>query len=141
MNARGALLRSIALAAVGLLSSGLAGCGDLLQEPDTGIATLVTVTVVSGDGQTGVPGSALAEPLRVRVASLVGGSTERLWVEWVVIDGSGKVEPRNSFTDADGIAEVTWILGPEKRQRVVAVFAGESETFEADLCEVCPLEN
>lgn len=105
----------------------------MLQEPDTGIATLVTVTVVSGDGQTGVPGSALAEPLRVRLASLVGGSTERLWVEWVVIDGSGKVEPRNSFTDADGIAEVTWILGPEKRQRVVAVFAGESEPFEAQL--------
>lgn len=141
MISRASWLRPAHGFAAGLATLLALACGDLLQEPDTGIATLVTVTAVSGEGQTGVPGSALAEPLRVGLASLVGGSTERLWVEWVVIDGSGKVEPRNSFTDADGIAEVNWILGPEKRQWVVAVFAGESETFEADLCEVCPLEN
>jgi len=134
MNGPRVLRRSLAVVAGMLLPAGLFGCGDLLQEPDTGIATLVTVTTVSGDGQTGAPGTVLAQPLRVRLVAQNGGSTERLWVEWTVVEGSGRVVPRNSFTDQDGIAEATWILGPgPSRQRVMAVFADESETFEAQL--------
>lgn len=142
MNGPRALRRPLALAASMLLLTGLFACGDLLQEPDTGIATLVDITAVSGDDQSGCPGRALAEPLRARLVSQSGGSTERLWVEWVVVEGAGRVEPRNSFTDADGIVETTWILGPgPSRQRVVASFAGETETFEAGFFDTCPLED
>lgn len=110
-----------------------AGCDDLLQEPDTGIATLLTLTTLSGDDQTGAPGQPLDQPLRVRVSHLQGDSTERLAVEWTVLSGSGRVEPRYSFTDADGVAEATWILGSGNgRQRVEARFSDDVEVFEAE---------
>jgi len=59
-----------------------------------------------------------------------------------VLEGNGRVEPRNSFTDEGGIAETTWILGTSPRkQRVMARFHGDSAVFEADICEGCPLED
>lgn len=119
--------------ATALVLAAAAGCGDLLQEPDTGIATMLTLTRVSGQDQTGAPGQPLPQPLRVRLSHLQGGMTGKLAIEWVVVSGSGRVEPRYSFTDADGIAEATWVLGPQtSRQRVEARFAGEVETFEAE---------
>jgi hypothetical protein len=134
-----ARIRSIALAAGVLLPVGIYACGDLLQEPDTGIATRFTITVLSGDDQTGPAGAALSQPLQARLTSLEAEQVERLWVEWVVLEGNGRVEPRNSFTDEEGIAETTWILGTEPRkQRVMALFEGDSAVFEADICEVCP---
>ena len=122
-----------------LLPAVIYACGDLLQEPDTGIATRFTITVLSGDDQTGPAGTALPLPLRVRLASLEAEQVQRLWIEWVVLEGNGRVEPRNSFTDEEGIAETTWILGSAPRkQRVMARFDGDSAVFEADICEVCP---
>lgn len=124
--------RFIGALVTALLLVTAAGCGDLLQEPDTGIATMITLTRVSGDDQTGATGQPLPQPLRVRLSHLQGGTMEKLAVEWVVVSGSGRVEPRYSFTDADGIAEATWILGPEAgRHRVEARFADEVEGFEA----------
>ena len=118
----------------GVLLAGIAilGCEDLLQEPDTGIAQRLTLVVVSGNQQTGVPGQPLPQPLRVRLDDLMGGPVERLMVEWRALEGSGRVEPRYSFTDEEGVAEATWILGPEAgRQRVTATFSDDVKTFEA----------
>ncbi len=134
-----ARLRSIVMAAGLLLPAGTYACGDLLQEPDTGIATRFTITILSGDDQAGPAGTALSQPLRVRLTSLEAEQVERLWVEWVVLEGNGSVEPHNGFTDEEGIAEATWILGTApSKQRVMATFAGDSAVFEADICEVCP---
>jgi hypothetical protein len=130
------LRRWVVFGVLALTWRALSGCGDLLQEPDTGtgISNLVTVTAVSGNGQTGAPGTALGQPLKVRLVAQEDGPTERLWVEWVVLEGGGTPSPQHSFTDADGIAETTWILGPgPSRQRIMARFAGESATFEAQL--------
>ena len=127
------------MAACLLLPAGICACGDLLQEPDTGIATRFTITVLSGDDQAGPAGAALTQPLRVRLTSLNAEGIERLRVEWVVREGNGRLEPRNSFTDENGIAETTWILGTSpSRQLVMALFAGDSALFEANVCEVCP---
>lgn len=137
-----ARVRSIALAAGLLLPAGIHACGDLLQEPDTGIATRFSISVLSGDDQAGPAGAALPQPLRARLTSLQAEQVERLRVEWVVLDGNGRVEPRNSFTDEEGVAEATWILGSTpNRQRVMARFDGDSALFEATLCEVCPQGN
>ena len=98
----------LATAAAGLI----AGCGDLLQEPDTGsIPVQAELLEVSGNGQEGPAGVPLEQPLRVRVLN-EGQPAPRLWVEWSVIAGGGELEPRNSFTDADGFAETRWTLGP-----------------------------
>ncbi|CAN5800427.1 hypothetical protein BH20GEM1_BH20GEM1_00020 [soil metagenome] len=121
------------LAATALLAWGASGCGDLLQEPDTGFGKLpVHLEEVSGNGQTAAPGAALDEPLRVRVRT-DGEPAPRLWIEWSVLAGSGTVEPRNSFSDANGIAETRWILGPsDGSQRVQAIVREAiSVTFDA----------
>lgn len=129
--ARGALVRATAL--IGLLSVALAGCEDLLlQEPDTGIAAPLALEVVSGDDQTAEPGATLPAPLRVKLVDLRALPTERLRIEWVVLVGSGKLSPANTFTNGEGIAETTWTLGSEAgRQVVEARFGDESVAFEA----------
>jgi hypothetical protein len=132
VSALGVRLRRAIVVAAAVVPTA-AGCGDLLQEPDTGINTMLTVSSVSGDEQTGAPGQPLSQPLRVRVTHLQGGSIDGLAVEWVVVSGAGTVEPRYSFTGEGGIAEATWILGPQNgRQRVEARFADEVEVFEAE---------
>ena len=111
----------------------LASCGDLLQEPDTGFGKLpVRLEEVSGNEQTAAPGAALGEPLRVKALNN-GEPVPRLWVEWSVLAGSGTVEPRNSFSDANGIAETRWILGPSDGPQQVQAFVrkGIPVTFNA----------
>lgn len=106
--------------ALGLATLALAGCEDLLQEPDSGFASqTLRLEVVSGDGQTGTLGQAL--PLRLRVRAVdTGGPLRRIRIEWAPGTGSGTAEPRNSFTDEDGIAETTWILGDAGKQELRA---------------------
>lgn len=105
----GPRISTLVLTSVCLIA--LSGCGDLLQEPDTGTNPVqVELVEVSGDAQVGAPGAPLTQPLRVRVLD-EGEPASRLWVEWSVIGGSGEVEPRNSFSDASGIAEARWTLG------------------------------
>lgn len=117
----------------GLLALGSVGCEDLLQEPDTGIATPLALFVESGDDQTAEPGSTLPAPLRVRLEDLQSRSVERLRVEWVVLEGSGRVIPRNTFTDEEGITETTWTLGPEAGLQVVEARVGSvTARFEAN---------
>jgi hypothetical protein len=90
---------------------GLAGCGDLLQEPDTGtIPVQIELEQLSGNAQEGIPGAPLAQPLRVRVLDQ-GEPASRLWVEWSVVAGGGEVEPRDTFSAEDGVAEARWVLG------------------------------
>lgn len=138
MNRRARAL-AVTLAAGLFLPVGIFACGDLLQEPDTGFASAFLITSVAGDDQSGPAGAVLPQPLRARITPLEGQPVERLWVEWVVLEGNGRVEPRNSFTNEEGIAETIWTLGPAPRkQRVMARFDGDSAMFEADVCEVCP---
>jgi hypothetical protein len=115
MSAASRRVRSEArFAAVIAALLGLAGCGDLLQEPDTGTSpAAVTIERLSGSGQTGAPGAPLAAPLEVRLLDHVGRPISRLWVEWTPLPGSGEAKPRNSFTDANGTATTMWFLGPK----------------------------
>ena len=127
---RGAKTRAAALTALLVL----AGCGDLLQEPDTGIGKVVVrIEEVSGDGQVGAAGEPLAQPLRVRVLDFDEEPAPRIRVQWAVLSGSGSVEPRNGFTDADGIAEATWTLGASAGTQQVHAFIRNNQPviFEA----------
>ena len=113
--------------------------GTCQKHPDTASTATGPGAPTPPQRAPGPPGSPLPQPVRVRLVDLEGGSTERLWVLWVVVEGSGTVEPRHSFTDADGVAEATWTLGSgTPRQRIEARAVGETEAFEATLCEVCP---
>ena len=119
--------------ALGLGARGLAGCGDLLQEPDSGlVGPTLRLEVVSGDGQQGTVGQTLSAPLRVRVVD-AGRPLSRLRIEWIPESGSGTAVPRNSFTDEDGVAETTWTLGPvaEKQQLHARLGATPPAVFQA----------
>ena len=85
---------------------------------------------MSGNAQEGAPGA--AQPLQVRALD-EGEPASRLRVEWSVVAGGGEVEPRNSFSDANGIAEARWTLGASGgTQQVRAVLRkGVPVLFEA----------
>jgi hypothetical protein len=111
-----------------------AGCGDLLQEPDTGIGPVpVHIEAVAGDDQVGMAGAALAQPLRVRLLDGAGEPLVGLWIRWTATAGSGTIEPPNAFSDANGIAEATWTLGTAAgpQQVQVLVSGATPMTFEA----------
>ena len=133
MNALLPALRSRVLVAA-IATFAATGCGDLLQEPESGTTPLpVQLEVVSGNDQVGSAGAALAAPVRVRVVDPHGEPIPGLWAEWTVVEGSGEVAARHTFSDENGIAETTWILGPETGLQRVRVFVngGAPMVFDA----------
>jgi uncharacterized protein YhjY with autotransporter beta-barrel domain len=86
--------------------------------------------IVSGNAQTGTPGQALAQPLRVR---LLPQAVAGVAVQWQVRSGGGSVDVASTSTGTDGEAEVRWTLGPQAGlQTVAAQLAGGAEVvFEA----------
>lgn len=69
------------------------------------------VAIVSGDDQSGVPGSQLPEPLVVRVTDGAGNAVSGAAVTWIVTGGGGTLAPPTSTTDAAGNASSIWTLG------------------------------
>jgi hypothetical protein len=128
-------VRRLSMVAAALAAlMGLVACGDLLQEPDTGIGkAVVRLEPVSGNAQVGAPGAQLGQPLRVQTLDFDGEPTAHLRVQWSVVSGAGEIEPRNSFSDADGIAQATWTLGASDGPQQVQAFVrkGQPVIFEA----------
>ena len=99
--------RSLTLIGSALLLAGCGGSSDSGQGPG-GVAVARTATA-SGDGQSAVVGTALANPLRVVVTS-DGAPQSGTTVVWSAAAG-GSVAPASAVTDASGIATGTWTLG------------------------------
>lgn len=70
-----------------------------------------SVAVASGNGQPGVAGQALPDPLVVRVTDASGSAVSGATVQWSVTLGGGSVSPGTSTTDAEGRAQAAWTLG------------------------------
>ena len=79
---------------------------------------------VSGDGQSAAPGSALSDPLVVRLLDERGNGVPNRAVSWVVATGGGTVDPATSTTDADGRASTRWTLGAAGGNSLNAVVSG-----------------
>ena len=122
-----------------ITAAALAACGDSTAP----IGPPAAIESLSGDGQVGVVGGALAEPIRVRVADSEGRGVDSVLVVFSVVEGdvapvvgmagglgAGGVRllavPEDSaFTDADGEAQATWTLGPTAgEQRATASVGG-----------------
>jgi photosystem II stability/assembly factor-like uncharacterized protein len=94
------------------------------------LTALTQLLLMSGDGQDGIPGQQLPQPIRARVVRgehPVEGAT----VRFEVTDGAGHLAglgvgvPLDVTTGANGIAECVWFLDPDIRpaarhQRVLA---------------------
>ena len=114
-------------------------CGDLLQEPDTGFSKLtLRLEEVSGNGQTGTAGSALTQPVRVRILGAEEAPIPRLRIEWLAIGGSGTAEPRDTFSDENGVAETIWILGSESGSQKLQAIVREGVFVDFQATAVTP---
>ena len=98
-----------------------------------GQATPDSLAKVSGDGQEGMVGEALAEPFVVSVLDEDGAAIAGAVVTFSVTAGGGTLSAITVTTDANGRARSTLTLGSEPgTNTVAATVAGlESETFTA----------
>jgi hypothetical protein len=88
-----------------------ASCGgEDLVLPDEGIPT--SIVVVDGNEQSGVIGTALAEPVVVRVLDVQGRPVQGQQVTFTVMTGGGTVAPATPATNASGETSTSWTLGP-----------------------------
>jgi hypothetical protein len=103
------------------------GCGG--TEPPE-VATLV---IASGDGQFGVAGQTLAQPLTVSAEDSKGDPISSAEVQFAVTQGGGQLSADKPKTTENGTASVTFTLGatPGSAQQVTATANGHTVTFNA----------
>src|SRR5688572_23479098 len=75
-----------------------------------------SIVVVDGDAQQGTVGSALSEPVVVRVADAAGRPVPDALVTFHVVAGGGAVALGTAETDEDGEAREFWTLGTSTAQ-------------------------
>jgi plastocyanin len=91
------------------------GCGEDNNTNPTPETVLSKPASKSGDNQTQVAGGPLSQPLKVLVTRN-GVPADQVTVGWATDDG-GVLGAANSLTDANGIAQMTWTLGPTPGQQ------------------------
>jgi hypothetical protein len=112
-----------------------AAAQDLAGSPVAGSPVIFTHTAtagsasrvekVSGDQQSGSPGSELAQSLVVRVLDAENNPIAGRAVEWVIGEGGGSASPGRSTTNDQGMASTQWTLGPSPgRNTLNAVVSG-----------------
>ncbi|HJQ65686.1 MAG TPA: hypothetical protein VJ816_04885, partial [Gemmatimonadales bacterium] len=92
-----------------------------------GPAVPASVAVVSGSTLTGVAGHALPQPLTVKVTAADGTSIPGIAVLWAARSSGGSLSATTVATDAQGLAAVTFTLGPlagSQRDTVTATVTG-----------------
>lgn len=95
-------------------------------DPSSG-PRIATLTAVSGSGQFGPLGAALAQPLVVRVEDQSGSPVEGVTVDWDVVLGGGDVTPNQSVSDGDGLASTSLTLGPTQGLNTVTASLGPDQ--------------
>jgi hypothetical protein len=86
----------------------LAACGS--TSPDRAGAAAV-LTIVSGDGQSGMVTTNLAEPLVAKVTDAQSRPVQGALVQWSITSGTGILTPSSAATDAAGLAQTSYTLG------------------------------
>jgi len=106
-------MRALLLLALSVIA--LSACSDTRvtgTSPD-----FLSMSIVSGDGQTGLPGQTLPDPMVVRIETTRGrktGPASGVLVNFVVTQGGGSMYAGTGMTDENGVASDWWTLGPEE---------------------------
>ena len=80
---------------------------------------------VRGDGQIGLSGTQLGEPLIIEIVDVEGKPIEDTLVQFEVPTGGGSVTPKTTKTKSNGCAQTKWTLGNDiGEQQVVASAIG-----------------
>ncbi|MDE3052955.1 MAG: Ig-like domain-containing protein [Gemmatimonadota bacterium] len=91
-----------------------------------------SMVVVSGDGQSGTVGTALANPFVARVLDTHGHGIAGVPAAWTVTVGGGTVSPASSVSDSTGAVQTTLTLGPRTGLNGVQAAAGAGITLTFD---------
>ena len=94
-----------------------------------------TLSIISGDNQTGLIGEPLANPFVVEVRDENSNPLENVTVNFAVLTGGGTLNTTTVMTDANGQAESTLTLGSDSGTNTVEVSAEgitETVTFKAE---------
>lgn len=127
---RMALVKVALATAAGVVT--LAACGSANDGYDPSIAT--GLEYVNGNGQTGNVGDLLSDPLTVKVTNFVGDPVTGATVQWYAVSGGGSVSTGTTTTDENGLAQVSWVLGPvagSQKVQAVASLNGSPVSFAA----------
>ncbi|HET7603516.1 MAG TPA: Ig-like domain-containing protein [Gemmatimonadales bacterium] len=126
-NSTGMVLGIVGLAACGGSDSGT-------NPPPPPQLAVAKAPSASGDAQTGVAGSALADPIRVRVTE-DGTPKAGVSVTFAAAGTGAAVDPTSATTDAGGLASTAWTLphaaGNATATATVTSAAGSPVTFSA----------
>src|SRR5437667_6740614 len=105
----------------------------------------LSLSVVSGNNQTGPPGTELPAPIVALVEDSRGHAVKGQIVNFVVVSGGGSVFAGAAITSADGIVQERWTLGFSGPQQVEARAVDNATgakitfaTFTATLTDVQP---
>ena len=94
-----------------------------------------TLSIISGDNQTGLTGALLANPFVVEVRDENGNPLERVIVAFVVSAGGGSLSDTNVDTDTNGLAQSILTLGSDPGTNTVDVSVEgivKTEIFNAE---------
>ena len=69
------------------------------------------IAIVSGNGQSGITGLVLAQPLIVRVTDQFGTAVSGATVTWTRVTGAGILGAASTQSDVNGLASTTYTLG------------------------------
>jgi hypothetical protein len=84
------------------------------------------MTIVGGNGQTGVVGGTLPQALVVRLTDALGNPIPSTTVTFTVASGGGSVTSSSATTDAAGEARTSWTLGGAVGAQAVTASAGSA---------------
>lgn len=79
-----------------------------------------SLTLISGNGQSGSPNTTLSNPITVEVRDANGAVIKGMNVRWSVLSGGGQVSTSSTVTDINGRASNTWKLGISGNQQLSA---------------------
>ena len=90
---------------------------------------------IGGSGQSARwPVSPVDELLTIKTVNFVGDPVGNVSVEWFVVSGGGTVSKGDDETDANGLSQVSWVLGPivgTQTVQAVASLSGSPVSFNA----------
>ncbi len=90
----------------------------------TGTSGATTLTLLSGNGQTGSPSAALPLPIVLAVSDANGNPVSGTTVNFAIVTGGGSVAPTSSVSSASGLVQTVWTLGPGLGAQSISATSG-----------------